>query len=301
VSFAALRTTLRRGGPFLALSAAFAAPPAPPAPSPLTTLRSGSYLSDSETRPRATILNWNIDRGKHLANIEDQIRRHNPDLCIFQEVDLDARRSGAIDVAQKLAETFRMNYVFAPEFEELSQGTPDRPAFHGQALLAKLPIRASRMLRFEHQSGFWKPRPFMISSMPLFQRREGGRVALITELDIGGKPLVVYDLHLESKGSEELRSLQLEEVLADAQRYPADTSIMIAGDLNTFMFHSRLIPHLRQAGYRSAFGDRHVRTHALAGALDWIFVRGPIELGDAEVVRGVPGSDHFPIAVDVRL
>jgi endonuclease/exonuclease/phosphatase family metal-dependent hydrolase len=267
----------------------------------LESLRSGTYVTDSSARTHASILNWNIDRGKHLDDIEGQIRQYNPDLCIFQEVDLGARRSGGIDVAKKLAETFQMNYVFAPEFEELSQGTPENPAYHGQALLTKLPIRSSRMLRFTHQSGFWKPRPFMISSMPFFQRREGGRIALISELDNGGKLLVVYDLHLESKGSDQLRLQQLEEVLADAQRYPPETSIIIAGDLNTFTFHSRLIPRLRQAGYRSAFGDRHVRTHAIIGSLDWVFVRGPIEFGHADVVRGTDGSDHFPITVDVRL
>jgi hypothetical protein len=30
-------------------------------------------------------------------------------------------------------------------------------------------------------------------------------------------------------------------------------------------------------------------------------VRGPIECEHADVLRGVDGSDHFPITVDVRL
>jgi endonuclease/exonuclease/phosphatase family metal-dependent hydrolase len=291
---------LRKGGPFLALSAAFAAPPAPP-PDALGILRSGSYASDPGRSHRAAILDWNIDRGKNLNDIEGQIRQFNPDLCIFQEVDLNARRSGQVDVAQRLAETFHMNYVFAPEFEELSQGTPESPAYHGQALLTKLPIRASRMLRFQNQSGFWKPRPWLQSSLPLWQRREGGRVALITELDHGGKTLVVYNLHLESRGNDHLRLLQLDEVLADAQRYPAATPIIIAGDLNTKPGGSALIPRLREAGYQSAFGDRHVRTHFVIGALDWVFVRGPLAFEHPEVVRGVGASDHFPVRVDVRL
>jgi endonuclease/exonuclease/phosphatase family metal-dependent hydrolase len=300
VALAGLRTTLRKGGPFLALSAAFAAPPTAPAPDALETLRSGSYSRETAPRARATILDWNIDRGKNLTDIEGQMRQFNPALCIFQEVDLDARRSGGIDVAQKLAEEFQMNYVFAPEFQELSQGTPESPAYHGQALLTKLPIRSSRMLRFTHQSGFWKPRRLLKSSMPLWQRREGGRVALITELDNGGKPLVVYNLHLESRGNDQLRLAQLEEVLADAQQYPPETSVIIAGDLNTKTAHSALMPRLRQAGYRSAFGDRRIRTHLIIGALDWVFVRGPIECERADVLRGVDGSDHFPITVDVR-
>jgi endonuclease/exonuclease/phosphatase family metal-dependent hydrolase len=290
--------------PGLALSAALAGPPAPaPAPSTqaLATLQSGSYAHSGGFHSHATVLNWNIDRGKHLDDIKEQIRQHKPDLCVFQEVDLGARRTQGRDVARELAEAFSMNYVFASEFQELSQGTPEDPAYHGQALLTTLPIRSSRMLRFEHQSGFWKPRRLLISTLPLLQRREGGRVALIAELDNGGKPLVIYNLHLESKWMEHLRQQQLEEVLDDAKRYSPETPVIIAGDLNTLTLHSAMIPRLRQAGFRSAFGDQRIRTHIIIGALDWVFMRGPIECERGQVLRGVHGSDHFPIIDDVRL
>jgi len=266
----------------------------------LQTLLSGNYAHSSGFHDRAAILNWNIDRGKHLDDIKEQIRQQKPDLCIFQEVDLGARRTHRQDVAKELAETFGMNYVFAPEFQELSQGTAKDPAYHGQALLTTLPVRSSRMLRFEHQTEFWKPRPLLLSSLPLLQRREGGRVALIVELDNGGKPLVVYNLHLESKWMEDVRLQQIDEVIEDAKRYPSDTPVIIAGDLNTLASHSLIIPRLQQAGFRSALGDRRVRTHVGSGALDWVFVRGPIQCEDGQVLR-VHGSDHFPISVDVRL
>jgi endonuclease/exonuclease/phosphatase family metal-dependent hydrolase len=293
---------IQRSCPFLALAAALGAPPAPSKSfEALQTLQSGNYAHSLDAfHTRAAILNWNIDRGKHLDAVKEQIRERKPDLCIFQEVDRGARRTHREDVAKDLAEAFGMNYVFAPEFQELGQGTSEDPAYHGQALLTTLPVRSSRMLRFEHQSGFWKPRRLLISSVPLLQRREGGRVALVAELDNGGKLLVVYNLHLESKGTEQLRLQQLEEVLNDTERYPSDTPVIIAGDLNTFMFHSRLIPKLRRAGFRSAFGDQRVRTHYILGELDWVFVRGSIECQHGQVLR-VPGSDHFPISVDVRL
>jgi endonuclease/exonuclease/phosphatase family metal-dependent hydrolase len=126
-------------------------------------------------------------------------------------------------VAQELAKTFGMNYTFAPEFRELGQRTAQGPAYHGQAILTRLPIRASRILRFTHQSGFWKPRPLLVSSLPIMQRRVGGRIALVNELDRNGNLLVVYSLHLESRTREHGRLLQLDEVLADAQKYPAGT------------------------------------------------------------------------------
>ncbi len=297
----AVTKTIFRSWPFLALSAALAGPPVPSTPpETLQTILSGNYAQPSGFHAHAAILNWNIDRGKHLEEIKEQIRRNKPDLCIFQEVDLGARRTHGEDVAKELAQAFNMNYVFAPEFRELSQGTSEEPAYHGQALLTTLAVRSSRMIRFQHQSGFWKPRRLLASSVPLLQRREGGRVALVAELDNGGKPLVVYNLHLESKGTGQLRLEQLEEVLADAQRYPSQTPIIIAGDFNSFSAHSSLMPRLRQAGFRSAFGDQRVRTHVIVGALDWVFVRGSIECEHGQVLR-VRGSDHFPITVDVRL
>jgi endonuclease/exonuclease/phosphatase family metal-dependent hydrolase len=139
-----------------------------------------------------------------------------------------------------------------------------------------------------------------MSNLPLLQRREGGRIALQVELDNGGKPIVIYDLHLESKGSEELRLEQLEEVLNDLSRYPAETPIVIAGDLNTFVPHSRLIPRLAQAGFRNALGERRIKTHVILGELDWVFMRGSIQCDRGQVLR-VPGSDHYPISLDVRL
>src|SRR5579863_6248799 len=295
------KTVLRGSGPFLALSAALAAPTVPATPSQaLQTLLAGTYAPPTGFHARASILNWNIDRGTPLGDVKEQIRQLKPDLCIFQEVDLGARRTHGKDVAKELAEAFAMNYVFAPEFQELGQGTAQEPAYHGQALLTTLPVRSSRMIRFQHQSGFWKPRRLLASSVPLLQRREGGRVALTAELDNGGKPLVIYDLHLESKGTEQLRLEQLNEVLDDAQRYPRETPVIIAGDLNTLSFRSRLIPRLREAGFRNALGDRRIRTHVIVGALDWFFVRGSIECENGQVLH-VPGSDHFPITVDVRL
>lgn len=286
--------------PFLALSVALARAASPPAPNALETIRSGSYAHSQGPQQNAKLLNWNIDRGKHFDGILSVIRETKPDLCIFQEVDLGARRTQGQDIAQELAQTTGMNYAFAPEFVELSQSTEDGAALHGQATLTTMPIRASRILRFAHQSGFWKPNPLLISKLPLLQRREGGRIALITELEDAGRTIVVYNLHLESRGSEQGRLLQIEEVLADAERYSADTPVIIAGDLNTKTRGSPVVPRLRKAGYRSAFGDQKVRTHIIIGALDWIFARGPIQFDDPQVFRHAHASDHFPIAVDAH-
>ncbi len=291
---------LRKTGPFLALSMALAGASHSSTSEPLDSIWSGSYAPAQGHLKNGRLLNWNIDRGKHLDGILAVIRAQNPDLCIFQEVDLGARRTQGIDVAQQIAKSAGMNYAFAPEFEELSQSTGDGAALHGQATLTTMPIRSSRILRFAHQSGFWKPNPLLISKLPILQRREGGRIALVTELETDGGMLVVYNLHLESRGSERGRLLQLEEVLADAERYGKDVPVIVAGDLNTKVRSSPVVPRLQEAGYRSAFGDRKVRTHIIIGALDWIFARGPIEFENPQVIRDAHASDHFPIAVKAK-
>jgi len=290
----------RKAYPLFVASIVLAGARDSPSPDPLDTIRAGTYSHSTARRQNLRVLNWNIDRGKHLDGIFAAIRETKPDLCVFQEVDLRARRTQGMDVALELAKTTGMNYAFAPEFEELSQGTADGSAYHGQATLTSMPIRSSRILRFKHQSGFWKPNALLISSLPLLQRREGGRIALVTELDNGGKTLVVYNLHLESRGSEHGRLLQLNEVLADADRYPPETVVIVAGDLNTKTRTSPVIPRLREAGYRSAFGDRKVRTHVFIGDLDWIFARGPIQFDDPQVLRDARASDHFPISVEAK-
>jgi|SRR5271165_484779 len=77
--------------------------------------------------------------------------------------------------------------------------------------------------------------------------------------------------------------------------------VVVAGDINTKYPHSiaEVSKLMRESGYRSAFGDKHVRTHVIVGDLDWIFARGPVRLSDGKVHRDMPGPDHW--AVSARL
>ncbi|MGH9664364.1 MAG: endonuclease/exonuclease/phosphatase family protein, partial [Bryobacteraceae bacterium] len=228
------------------------------APSPLKTLR---------------VVDWNIDRGKRFEKIASALERRQPDICVLQEVDLFAARSGNRNVAERLARRLKLNYVFAPGFQELGQGSAARPAFQGQAILTRLPVRAVRVIRFRAQSPFWKPRPYL-PDWSFLQRRLGGRIALIAELEYAGAPLVVYNAHLESRSFGRIQSLQLDEILADArQHYPESTPIILAGDLNTKYNPGAFAAALRHAGWTSAFGRRIPRTHLFVCSLDWLLVR----------------------------
>jgi endonuclease/exonuclease/phosphatase family metal-dependent hydrolase len=252
------------------------------------------------------IVTWNIDHGDRFAEIEAELRRSKPDLCLLQEVDWNAARSGFKDVGFDLAARLNLNAAYGIEFEELSQEKHDTPdkrggaAYIGQATLTSLPLGEARVLRFERQSGFWRPRSWLPSPLPLMQRRLGSRIALVTELRFAGRPLVVYNLHLESRSMGLIQAAQIDEILADLGRYPAGTSAVIGGDINSKYFPSVFLRKMEMAGFRSALGERIERTHKIAMALDWIFVRGPLALEQGAVGRGAKGSDHYPVVARLK-
>jgi len=243
------------------------------------------------------VATWNIERGTQIATIGSELANNPADLLLLQEVDWNATRSGGVDVAKVLSDRLRLNLSYAIEFEELSQESEGK-AFIGQATLTRLPILGSRVLRFRKQSGFWKPRGWIPSSIPLLQRRLGSRIALVTELQFAGRRLVVYNVHLESRSMGPLQAEQLDELLADLKKYPPETPAILGGDLNTKYFPSMFLHKLERAGFRSATGEQIERTHVIAMALDWIFVRNArIEQG--KVRHDLAGSDHFPIYAEL--
>jgi endonuclease/exonuclease/phosphatase family metal-dependent hydrolase len=260
---------------------------------------SGTLAPVEPVPSEVRVLSWNVNKGKQLGRLAETISRLNPDVVLLQEVDLHARRTASVNIAEELGRLVRMNYLFGPSYRELSQGTNERPAYLGQAILTRLPVRSSRVLQFQRQSGFWK-RSRYLPNWGILQRREGGRVALVAELGSERPELVLYNLHLESRGLGATRLAQLDEALADAQKYGPDVTVLLAGDLNSRYRPGAFQQKLERAGFRNCFAGR-VRTHRLAGTLDWLAVRGPGACEEARVVRKTRGSDHDALTAVVAL
>ncbi|HVO98235.1 MAG TPA: endonuclease/exonuclease/phosphatase family protein [Bryobacteraceae bacterium] len=251
------------------------------------------------------VVNWNIDRGLRLRGIVDFLDSQNADLLILQEVDLNARRTRRLNIAEEIARRLEMNYVFGWEFQELTQGSRTSPAYHGQATLSRWPLENPRVIRFRHQSSFWRPRWFLPRTEP-FQERIGGRLALVTEIDVGGKELSVYNLHLESRGNKNLRLSQLEEVLEDAANYPRQSRALLAGDLN-FDASDAFRPDMTHGlDFRSAIELPSPHTTPARWlfqrphTIDWAFVSGPIRVAHGQVHNMVNASDHYPISLTIE-
>src|SRR6202008_1931757 len=160
------------------------------------------------------IVSWNINRGLQLQRILEFLEAARADLVLLQECDLNARRTHHLNIAKEISQKLEMNYVFGREFQELTQGSRASPAYHGQATFSRWPLSNSRILRFQKQSNFWRPHWFIPEIDP-FQERLGGRIALVSDTNIAGKMVTTYNLHLESRGNDELRCAQLSEALDD--------------------------------------------------------------------------------------
>jgi endonuclease/exonuclease/phosphatase family metal-dependent hydrolase len=252
------------------------------------------------------VVDWNIDRGLKLPAIIDFLADTRADVFILQEVDINAQRTHRLNIAREIARKLRLNYVFGREFVELTQGSKASPAYHGQATLSRWKISNPRVIRFQRQSDFWKPRWFK-PRLQTFQERLGGRIGLATEINIAGASTLCYNLHLESRSSDELRLAQLNEVLDDSAKYDPARLVILAGDLNLDASKSGIAEALARAGFRDAVPTARVATtparHLLDAGhhIDWAFLRGPGEASAGKVHRSVRASDHYPISFELRL
>lgn len=88
---------------------------------------------------------------------------------------------------------------------------------------------------------------------------------------------MIYNLHLESKANDELRSAQVEEVLADVARLDPLCAFVVAGDFNLDISRSKVASGLASAGFQDAISaPRTLTTPAkdlfgIGRRIDWAF------------------------------
>lgn len=252
------------------------------------------------------LVTWNINRGLQLEGIIDFLTSIKADVIVLQETDVNARRTRRRNVAREIAQALRMNYVFGCEFEELTQGESTSPALHGQATLSRLPLSGSRILRFRNQSTFWHPRWYIPAWDP-FQRRLGGRMALVTNVDLLETKLVIYNVHLESRSDDNLRGSQVAEIFTDVRQWSSDIPVVIAGDFNVDLSHQPAATLVSNALFANHFNHSRGRPTTApsrmrsARAIDWVLSKGALTASEARLHDSVRTSDHYPLSVVFRL
>ena len=273
----------------------------------LDLIETGSFVSEDIARKppdQLRVVNWNIARGARLHEIIEFLRATNADLICLQEADRNALRTGRRNIAAEIASALRMNYAFGVEFEELSEGDRHLRAHHGQATLSPFPLTENRILRFARQSRFWHPYWF-IPKLAMFQRRLGGRMALLSHVRIAGKTVAVYNVHLESR-SESVRRDQLSETLTSARQYNDDVPILLAGDFNLDVVQSSGASMIAAGRFENALSNKGFRTTPSThlgrkDAIDWILFKGKMRVVTAQVHDSITASDHYPVSLTLNM
>ena len=280
------------------------------------------------------IVSWNIEKGIKFDKIAKILCEKIPaDIYALQEVDIHVYRSKYRDVAADLASALGMSYVFGIEFREFAQeGYESKHAFHGQEFITRFPLNYSETFYFPHRAKVrslqWFHKPLLLTRLPrlktkltqnvgsvelgytvanFFQPREGARMALFGEFEIGGKKLFVYNAHLECHTKDEEKALQIQNIMhhIDAnKRIEEDDAVIILGDLNTTLgASSPAIQAAEKRGFHDAlahFADKDVATCTTGQRLDWILIKN-LRVTNASVYGGgFAASDHLPIVADLE-
>jgi len=258
----------------------------------------------SKTPDLIRIVSWNIARGCRLDGVTEFLFNVKADLIILQETDRNSRRTSYRNIAREISQKLGMNYAFGIEFQELSQCSPDDPAFHGQATLSPWPISNSRILRFQRQSKFWRPY-WWLPKLPSLQRRLGGRMALRSCVTIGNRTLVVYNLHLESRREDALRCAQLMELLEDANQYSVNLPVIATGDFNFDITQPSPASAIAKARFSNPFDSLRIHTtrpsrFGRSKPVDWVLIRGILQAGTAQVHSSITASDHYPLSLELH-
>jgi endonuclease/exonuclease/phosphatase family metal-dependent hydrolase len=257
---------------------------------------SGSFAPAAALAPpaRLRLVTYNVHFGEDPAGIAAALGAHPTlaaaDVLLVQEIR-HYRREGA-SRARRLAEALHMHYVYVPARAVDGDGT------HGQAVLSRFPIAACQVLE-----------------LPYMKLGAGSerRIAVVARLDIAGRPLLVYNVHLDTRLNPDDRIAQLAPVADTARGAPGPA--IVGGDFNTnaVLWLGRLLPiarieqaplvdaFMRARGYdapTTASGPT-LTTRLLPMRLDSFYTHGLAAAGSG-VAREVKVSDHVPVWLDVK-
>lgn len=187
---------------------------------------------------RLRVVAWNVQRGARFEELLGALRGdpvlRDADVLLLVEVDCGMGRSGNRHVARELADALAMHYAFAPsylvledDYLENPDGVANTRALAGAAILSRLPLLGVENVDL----------PELRDKFSSSEKRLGKKRALCAEVRLGGVPLVLGAVHLDSTASPAQRARQLDFLLErmEARLAPA---ALVGGDFNSSTYDS---------------------------------------------------------------
>ncbi|WP_119729888.1 endonuclease/exonuclease/phosphatase family protein [Thermomonospora amylolytica] len=265
-----------------------------PARAPLRALAGGAAalvllagtLAFALTRPEANapaddpralrVMTFNIHHaidgggGLDLQAVADAIRAQRADVVLLQEVGRGAVLSGTTDIGVWLSRELGMHLIWGPAAD----------GQFGNAILTSRTVLQSGGDRMP--KGDWSQI----------------RGYVWARLDVGGKPVYVWSTHLD--GGADRSQARQREIAVLLSAWGGAPRTIFGGDFNSEPDSPEMDMFLDGRPLRaSALGDYRATTPE-GKKVDWILGTDDLVFSDYGV-HPVPVSDHYPVAVTVRL
>jgi endonuclease/exonuclease/phosphatase family metal-dependent hydrolase len=205
------------------------------------------YEFPGDVRPRLRsflrVVEWNIERGTRLDGIIDVLNSHHvlrfADLLLLNELDDGMVRSGNVNVPLELSHALEAHAVFGVEYLELTKGPEHEAnvsgentrALHGNAILTRHRFSSPRIVQL----------PRCENNFEAKERRIGGRIGILLNIDVDGTMLTIGNTHLDVINTPGCRGRQMRAMLeAVDERLRTEKAeyraVIVGGDLNTHTF-----------------------------------------------------------------
>jgi endonuclease/exonuclease/phosphatase family metal-dependent hydrolase len=179
---------------------------------------------------------WNLERCLYPEESARILQRHRVDLALLTEMDVGVLRTCQMHTIGRVAEWFGQGYCYALEFLELlpmapppgfpSHGSESAEGFHGNGIVAALPIENPVVVRLDEMAD-WNVAPMGS------QRRIGNRMAIAATFNASDVRFVGCSVHLENRTDGNGRARQMRTLLDALDDYAGALPVVIGGDLNT--------------------------------------------------------------------
>lgn len=198
-------------------------------------------LPKSSQCPFIRATSWNIERGLRLDSIIRVFKEHpvlsHADVLLLTELDYGMARTENRFVARELAESLRLNYVFAPCYINLNKGSglevhtrgENAQALHGNALFSRYPLKNAHSLMLPNGKDKMKGN----------EKRLGQQTAVIADVQFPTGPVRMISLHLDAHSTQRHRHHQMKLVLDHLESLSPQMPTLIGGDWNTSTYNSR--------------------------------------------------------------
>jgi endonuclease/exonuclease/phosphatase family metal-dependent hydrolase len=201
----------------------------------------GSPSARPRLRSFLRVVQWNIERGMRFDGVAEALNNHPTlryaDLLLLNELDDGMARSGNLNVARELGRSLEAHAVYGVEYLELTKGVgretglpgENTAALHGNAILTRHDFLNPKVLRL----------PRCEANFESAERRLGGRIGLLLDLEIAGQRLSSVTTHLDVVNTPVCRARQIRALLEALERQAeagAGRPILLGGDFNTHTF-----------------------------------------------------------------